>query len=84
MKSLQECKDEVANKYGIAKFEMAKVFRSQSYEKMLDEAAKLYAQEACREQREICRSKYDHYQPVGEHYLSVQDRIKNAPEPTML
>jgi hypothetical protein len=47
-------------------------------------AMQAYAREACREQREICRSKYDHYQPVGEHYLSVQDRIKNAPEPTML
>jgi hypothetical protein len=78
MKTLQECKDEVANKYGIAKFEMAKVFRSQSYEKMLDEAAKLYASEACREQREICAAHYNHG-----FEGSVYEGIKNAPEPTL-
>jgi broad-specificity NMP kinase len=81
MKTLQECKDEVANKYGIAKFEMAKVFRSQSYEKMLDEAAKLYASEACREQREICAAHYNHY--TKDTDISILFKIKNAPEPTL-
>lgn len=48
------------------------------------EAMKAAISEACRKQREICATRYDDRQPVGEHYVSIRGAIKDAPEPTMI
>lgn len=46
------------------------------------EAMKEFAQEACREQREICAGHYNHY--TKDTDFSILFKIKNAPEPKMI
>lgn len=81
MKTLQEIKDEVAKKHGLANYLEANVYNRAN--ELADEVAKLYAQSACREQREICaeRATID-YQDIVPRI--DENSIKNAPEPTLL
>ena len=82
MKTLQEIKDEVAKKHGLANYLEANVYNRAN--ELADEVAKLYAQSACREQREICARHYDDATSWSAHQESTEEAIKNAPEPKMI
>jgi len=72
MKTLQECTDQVSFEVFSVPYDKLLVLGSQL--NVLEKAAKLYAQEACREQREICAAL--HHEPS-----KWRELIKNAPEP---
>ena len=88
MKTLQECKDEVARRHGFKSWEDARetwikrtgVARV-THESYIEEVATLYAQSLCKEQREICAANYNHY--TKDTDLSILFKIKNAPEPNI-
>lgn len=82
MKTLQEIKDEVAKKHGLANYLEANVYNRAN--ELADEVAKLYAQSACREQREICYTEARIDRDLGGDIYIIEDSIKNAPEPTLL
>lgn len=81
---LQEIKDKEAQKYGHETFndflESAKSRKGGTcygqMDKMLSNVARIYAQEKCKEQREICADHSDNDKSFK------YNRILNAPEPT--
>jgi hypothetical protein len=85
MKTLQECKDKVAKKHGYDSFQKMEEngFGIGTGELLgyADEAAQLFAQEACKEQREICAEEYTYAAPYT--MAKIELSIKNAPEPTL-
>lgn len=89
MKSLQECKDEVARKMGFKDFlDYCSNGITGHIVQVMEEAAQLYAREACKEQREICAKvatvkwKFDDHGDLSGGELN-EDAIKNALEPEM-
>jgi hypothetical protein len=85
MRTLQECKDEIARKEGHADW-LTCCFRENltSIELIYEQVAKLYASEACREQREICGYAYFQSANSFDNYKASTNRaIENAPEPEM-
>lgn len=86
MKTLQEIKDLVAKKHGYDSFQKMEEngFGIGTGELLgyADETAKLYAIEACREQREIC-AKAAKIKNVGPSPCIIGESIIHAPEPTL-
>lgn len=87
MKTLQECKDEIAKAYGYNEWK-TKIHENgdEFMENIIIEVAALYATEACREQREICAEHAEVYYPASNNLNPTIDpkSIKNAPEPKMI
>lgn len=83
MKTLQEIKDQVARNHSFTDWSHVLKAHSGRLNLLIEMAMQLYAREKCKEQREICADQYHTWQPViGSS--TVSDKIKNAPEPTML
>ena len=86
MKTLQECKDEVSFEMFSVPYDKLLVLGSQL--NILEQAAKRFAKEMCKEQREICAAAIwpetlnDHMEAATLN--DAQDKIKNNPEPTMI
>ena len=91
MKTLQECKDEIARRHGFKSWEDARetwikrtgVARV-THESYIEEVATLYAQSLCKEQREICYTEARIDRDLGGDIYIIEDSIKNAPEPKMI
>lgn len=83
MKTLQECKDEVARNHGYDDWR-SKIYENgdNMMEMLWEEVVKMYAKEVCKEQREICTAQYNHY--TSDLSIGILGRIKNAPEPKMI
>lgn len=68
--TIKEAKDRVAIDFGYKNWKMMMQYlRWEFYEKALEEVAKLYATEKCKEQRQICEAvlkkcEYDTNQPI--------------------
>ena len=88
MKTLQECKDEVARRHGFKSWEDARetwikrtgVARV-THESYIEEVATLYAQSLCKEQREICASKILEWADDIKDRRSAVDVALSSPEP---
>lgn len=81
MKTLQECKDEAAKKHGFKDFNETYVTKRSDWSigSIYEEAAIIFAQEACREQREICALACDAANVAPS--VILWEAITNAPEP---
>jgi hypothetical protein len=86
MRTLQECKDQIAKDNGHADWEVL-MYRCHSSNviSLYDQAAMLYASEACREQREICAKAYwnNDMGNTDNSKSSIHREIQIAPLPEM-
>lgn len=84
MKTLQECKDDILTSFMRGHFDHQFDFEvwMDQYGNDIKEAMKEFAQEACKEQREICYTEARIDRDLGGDIYIIEDSIKNAPEPT--
>lgn len=80
MKTIDECKEQVAKKHGWANwFEFyAMCDELNGLDAVVDEAMKLYAEQMCRRQRELCSESARYMNILGNVHIN-KTSILNAP-----